>query len=52
MPDELRICTVKVSLAAAAVSFVSMCNQNESVAVIADEGMLTLCRIESVCVEP
>jgi len=52
VPDEFRICIFKVSFATAAVSFVSICNQNESIALVALEGMLTGCMIVSVCVEP
>jgi hypothetical protein len=50
--DEFRICTFNVSFAIAAVSVVSMCNQNESVAAVAVEGMLTVCKSVSVCVVP
>ena len=52
-PEELRTWTFIVSLAlVVVVSAVSMCRQKESVAPAAVAGMLTVCKIESVCTEP
>ena len=52
-PDELRTWTFMVSLAlVVVVSAVSMCRQNERVALAAVDGMLTACKSESVCAEP
>ena len=51
--DELRAWTFIVSLAlVVVVSAVSMCRQNERLTPVAVDGMLTVCKIVSVCAEP
>ena len=53
MPDEFRTCTVNVSNAVVVLlSAVSMCRKKVSVAAVAADGMVTVCRTVSVCVVP
>lgn len=53
VPDELRICSARVSNAdVVVVSAVSMCSQKVSVAAVAFEAMETCCISVSVCVVP
>jgi hypothetical protein len=53
VPDEFRICTVRVSKAVVVlVSALSMCRKNDSVAAVALAGMVTCCITVSVCVVP
>jgi hypothetical protein len=53
VPPVFNTCTCRVSNAVVVVvSAVSMCNQKVRVAVVAVDGIVTVCVAESVCVVP